>query len=290
MTVLVVGGSGFLGSEVARQSLAAGHQVAATYLTRPTYVAGTAWHAMDIRDRQQVADLVTAIKPNLVINAAFQKADWASTADGAVHVAIAAASVAARLVHVSSDAVFSGTAIRYDETSIPDPTTPYGAAKAAAETAIKAISPTAVIARTSLIIGDGGSPHERRLHALATGQITGVLFTDDVRCPVHVADLAAALLELASSDHAGIHHIAGTDAVSRHELGTLIARRDGLDAAALPSGRRADTNLPGPVDVRLDCTITQQRLRTKLRGARQFLNRHTLSAIERERTFGDPQP
>jgi len=278
MTILVVGGSGFLGTEVVRQSLAAGYQVAATYLTRPTDIAGTAWHAMDIRDRQQVADLVTAIKPDMVINAAFQKADWASSADGAAHVAIA--SVDARLVHVSSDAVFSGTAIRYDEMSVPDPTTPYGAAKAAAETAIKAISPTAVIARTSLIIGDGGSRHERRVHALATGRITGVLSTDDVRCPVHVADLTAALLELASSDHAGIHHIAGTDAVSRHELGTLIARRDGLDTAALPAGQRADSNLPGPVDVRLDCTMTQQRLRTKLRGARQFLNGHTISTIE----------
>jgi hypothetical protein len=40
-----------------------------------------------------------------------------------------------------------------------------------------------------LIIGAGGSLHERRVHALAAGQITGMLFTDDVRCPVHVADL-----------------------------------------------------------------------------------------------------
>jgi dTDP-4-dehydrorhamnose reductase len=54
--------------------------------------------------------------------------------------------------------VFAGTRPRYDETHLPDPTTPYGAAKAAAETAVKGITPTAVIARTSLIIGDGDSP------------------------------------------------------------------------------------------------------------------------------------
>jgi dTDP-4-dehydrorhamnose reductase len=273
MAVRVVGGSGFLGRELVRQSLAAGHRVAATYLTQPADIGGPAWCALDVRDRRKVADLVTAIEPNVVINAAYRKADWSSTADGAAHVALAAASVGARLVHVSSDAVFSGAAVHYDETSVPDPIAPYGAAKAAAETAVTAICPDAVMARTSLIIGDGGSVHEQRVRALATGRMSGVLFTDEVRCPVHVADLAAALLELASSDHAGIHHVAGADAVSRHELGTLIARRDGLDAAALPSGRRAGTDLPGPIDVRLDCTATRQRLRTELRGARQFLGR-----------------
>lgn len=34
------------------------------------------------------------------------------------------------------------------------------------------------------------------MHDLVAGTRSGVLFTDDVRCPVHVADLAAALLEL----------------------------------------------------------------------------------------------
>jgi dTDP-4-dehydrorhamnose reductase len=179
--------------------------------------------------------------------------------------------IGARLVHVSSDAVFSGTAPSYDETRQPDPVTPYGAAKAAAETAVKGIAPAAVIARTSLIIGDGDSQHERLVHALASGAATGALYTDDVRCPVHVTDLALALLELAASPHAGVRHVAGADAVSRHELGMLIAGRDGLEQAVLPAGLRAATDHPGPIDVRLDSSKTQARLTTRLRGARDFL-------------------
>ncbi|WP_182881566.1 sugar nucleotide-binding protein [Microbispora sp. H10949] len=134
-----------------------------------------------------------------------------------------------------------------------------------------AVDPRAVIVRTSLIIGDGGSAHEDMVHALAAGDTDGVLFTDDVRCPVHVSDLAAALLELAGSDRAGTHHAAGADAMSRYELGRLIARRDGLDPSRLPSGRRAGTDVPGPLDVRLDCRLTQRHLTTRLRGAREFL-------------------
>ncbi|MGW1950486.1 dTDP-4-dehydrorhamnose reductase, partial [Streptomyces sp. NPDC001940] len=76
-----------------------------------------------------------------------------------------------------------------------------------------------------------------------------------------------------SSGAAGIYHLAGTDALSRHELGTLIARRDGLDASRLPMGLRADSTVPGALDVRLQTQATQRQLRTVLRGARQFLRR-----------------
>jgi dTDP-4-dehydrorhamnose reductase len=155
--------------------------------------------------------------------------------------------------------VFSGSAGRYDETSPPEPTTPYGAAKAAAETAVRGLDAAAVIARTSLIIGNKDSPHETYVYSLASGATTGVLVADDVRCSVHITDLASALLELANSPHSGIHHVAGADAVSRHELGVLIARRDGLDEASLPTGLRARTGLPGPLEVRLDCAMTQSR-------------------------------
>ena len=88
---------------------------------------------------------------------------------------------------------------------------------------------------------------------------------------MHVTDLASALLELAASPDVGVCHVAGPDAVSRYELGLLIAARDGLDKTALRAGPRAATALSGPADVRLDCTRTQERLKTRLRGAREFL-------------------
>ncbi|MFC4590997.1 SDR family oxidoreductase [Sphaerisporangium corydalis] len=272
MRVVIVGGSGLLGRELVRRCSAAGEEVAATYLTRPgAATAGVEWVPLDVRRPDDVDARISAFKPDVVINAAYRQADWATTATGAVNVALAASASGGRLVHVSSDAVFSGAAIHYDETCAPDPITPYGAAKAAAETAVSAIAPGAVIARTSLIIGAGDSAHETLVHALATGRKQGTLFTDDVRCPVHVTDLAAALLELAASDHHGIHHVAGPDALSRYELGLLIAHRDGLDPSRLPKGRRADTTSPAPLDVRLTCHTTQQHLHTKLRGARRFL-------------------
>jgi dTDP-4-dehydrorhamnose reductase len=270
--LLIAGGSGYLGREVARQAGQAGHHVTATYLTRPATEAGEGvrWRQLDVRSRPGTTDAIAAARPQVVVNAAYRHADWATTADGAAHVAAGAAATGAHLVHVSSDALFSGAASPYDESAVPDPVLPYGAAKAAAETAVRAILPAATVARTSLITGDGRSPHEALVHDIAAGRTAAVLFTDDIRCPVHVADLAAAVLELALARQAGIQHVAGADAVSRYELGCLIARRDGLDPGRLPAGLRAG-RLPGPLDVRLDCRATQARLSTRLRGAREFL-------------------
>ncbi|MEU8617356.1 sugar nucleotide-binding protein [Streptomyces sp. NPDC048623] len=272
MTALIIGASGFLGTELVRQAISAGRLAAATFRSRPGKGTGVRWHRLDLRDADQIEAVLGAVRPNVVINASSGDADWAVTADGSIHLAAATARQRIRLVHVSTDAVFSGADVHYAETALPDPITPYGAAKAAAETAIRLLHSSAVVARTSLIIGDGASAHERIIHELAAGARTGTLFTDDVRCPIHVSDLAASLWELADSHTTGVFHLAGPDAISRYALGVLVARRDGLDPALLPAGLRAESGVPGALDVRLDCHTSRQQLATRIRGAREFLS------------------
>jgi len=254
--LLVTGAAGFLGSEVLRL---AEHEVVPTYHTKPVPDGVR----MDVLRRDEVEDVLRKVRPDGIIHTAYRQLDWETTADGAANLAFAARG--ARLVFVSSDVVFGGRAQAYDEDDAPCPVTPYGAAKAAAETAIRAIDPSAVIARTSLIVGyDGRSSHEQFVHGLANGE-PGALFTGNIRCPVHVTDLASALLELLTSDFNGIAHVAGPQAVNRLELGRLIAIRDGLDPDALPFE-------PGPPsDLRLNCERTQKFLTTRLRPVREFL-------------------
>ncbi|EMF58397.1 dTDP-4-dehydrorhamnose reductase [Streptomyces bottropensis ATCC 25435] len=59
---------------------------------------------------------------------------------------------------------------------------------------------------------------------LAAGTHDGVVFTDVVGCPVHVTDLAAALPEPVTVEEGGMRHLAGPDALTRHERGIPITR------------------------------------------------------------------
>lgn len=268
---MVFGGSGLLGRELL-QKLTIRDTAVATYL-RGERRDGLAikWVRSDVTDLSAVVAAVRSARPTVIINTAYRQNDWDATATGAANVATAAAESGAHLVHISSDAVFSGEESRYQEKARPYPITPYGAAKAAAETSVRAVLPAASIVRTSVIIGEhGDSEHERRARAAARDD--GVLFRDDVRCPVHVSDLAEAVLELADGRESGIFHAAGADEVSRYNLGRMIAIRDGFDPGSITSGYRADLPTPGPINVRLDSTWTQSLLRTRLRGAEEFLS------------------
>jgi len=176
------------------------------------------------------------------------------------------------ITHVSSDAVHAGRVDPYADDVPPAPIYPYGAAKAAAETAVAAIDPAAAVVRTSLIVGDEHSKQVKLSLDLSTGRRRGALFTDEIRCPIDVTDLAAAVLELAGTDYAGTINVAGPQAVSRAELGRLVAVRHGLDPATVPVCTIAEGGLGArPAEVRLDSTRAAGLLRTRLRGVAEAL-------------------
>ncbi|GAA1655071.1 sugar nucleotide-binding protein [Actinoplanes couchii] len=270
-TLLVTGGSGSLGRRV--MARASGWRAVGTYVSAPS--ASATVH-LDIRDPASVRRVIAEVRPGAIVHTAAgrDRGDWAATADGAAHVALAAAGI--RLVHVSSDAIFSGRLGEYDEQALPDPVYPYGAAKAAAETAVRAIDPTAAIVRTSLILGDGNGAHENLTRDLIAGRVKGALFTDEIRKPVHVDDLADALLELAAGDHAGVLNVAGADPISRYDLGVLVARRDGLDATAIPAASLKELGLARPADLRLLTAKAEKLLSVRLRGATEFVRPGTV--------------
>jgi len=231
-------------------------------------VVGTSSSTLDITDRAAARALVLSVHPRVIVNAASRVDRWTVCADGAANVALAAVACGARLIHVSSDAVHAGRPSPYPDGEPPTPVHAYGAAKAAAETAVAAIDPTAAIIRTSLIIGDDRSKHLRLVLELATGRRTGALFTDEIRCPIAVQDLAAAVLEIAASGYPGLINVAGPEALSRAEFGRRVAVHYGVDPSAVPICTIAEGRLgPRPADVRLDSALATSLLRTRLRAA-----------------------
>lgn len=92
--------------------------------------------------------------------------------------------------------------------------------------------------RTSLTMSrDPLDLHTRFILDLATERATGMLYSDQYRCPIGVDDLGGAILELATDTFAGVINIAGADAVSRYDLGLAVSRAYHIDAALLRAGQ-----------------------------------------------------
>lgn len=272
-TLLVVGASGHLGGELCRLALVDGWRVVGTYHRAPRAVDGVDWHQLDVREPAAARALIDRVRPDAVVSSAYVRGDWAVSADGAGRVALAATQAGARLVHISTDAVHAGRPEPYLDDEAPTPVHAYGAAKAAAETLIRLACPAAALVRTSLIIGDAGSNQVKLCLDALSGRSGLTLFRDEIRCPIGVDDLASAVLELVTSDYAGLLNVAGPEAVSRAELGALVARRYGLDPARVPAGTIAASGLFRPGTVRLDSSRAAALLTTRLRPVSELLAR-----------------
>jgi dTDP-4-dehydrorhamnose reductase len=239
--LLVTGGAGYLGSEVCRRAVEAGHDVVATQFHAPAPFG----RALTV-DLRRPVDLPDA---DVVIHTAYVQADPDMIVRSTRNVANAARD--AKLIYVSTDLVFDGGHAPYGEDDEPRPVSEYGQAKLEAERLVTG----GLVVRTSLLVGKPG-PQE----ALAARDDV-VFHEDEIRCPTQVADLAAALLELAALDVTGVLHVAGPDAVSRLELARLLGARDPTGVPT-PHGRARN--------VSLDSSRATRLLRTRLRGILQI--------------------
>ncbi len=246
MRIHVTGATGFLGAELL------------------TLFPEATSERVDVRDGDAVQALFDRLHPEVVIHTAYRQDGQGArevVVEGSENVARAARAIRARLLHLSTDVVFDGRKGRpYLEADLPSPCTEYGRAKAEAEERVAQAAPGALIVRTSLIIGGPG--HTPSKHELVALDPSATFYEDEIRSPIQVGDLAAALLELAALDLSGPLHVAGTDDVSRAELAELVVGHPVRQAPA-PPGR--------PLDCSLDSSRARGLLRTRLRGARTVL-------------------
>ena len=202
-TLLITGGSGYLGRHLARQAVDR-WRVVATYFSHPDLLAGCQAVSLDVRDGPAVARLLADLRPAAVIHTAYNmsspEAMQSVIVDGTRHVAAAAAALGVRLVTMSTDVLFDGEHGPYCEADPPNPVTPYGRAKAEAERTVAGLCPEAAIVRTSLIYGfDPPDPRTLWVVDSLRNSQPITLFTDELRCPVWAEQLAAALLVVCQS-------------------------------------------------------------------------------------------
>jgi dTDP-4-dehydrorhamnose reductase len=208
MRWLVTGARGQLGSDLLR------------LLTDPAdQVHGLASADLDITDGPAVEAAVAGFKPDVILNAAaYTAVDAAETDEDRAHAVngagpglLAASAVrhGARLIHVSTDYVFSGAcSTPYEPGDETDPKSAYGRTKLAGELAVREVAPElGYVVRTSWVYGAGGGNFVKTMARLEKTHATVSVVDDQRGSPTYAYDLATGLIELARSDApAGIYH------------------------------------------------------------------------------------
>ncbi len=284
MKLLVTGASGLVGGAVARLAALAGHDVSGVVGRYSGDLPGVSRRiALDLSHQEQVARIITELRPDVVINAAAVSEPAACDQDPVrsqrlnvdlpTCLAGLAARIGFRLLHLSSEQAFRGDRAPYRREDPVDPINLYARQKVASEQAVHAAAPIrAATVRAPLLAGNSPSGrrslHERLLADWATGR-TPRLYVDEIRQVCHADNLAAALIELAQRPELlGVFHWAGAEPLSRHDLGLRIREHFGLDdrRAPLIAVRRADDPAAAAVrqaDLRLDLAPLDSALAVK---------------------------
>lgn len=195
---------------------------------------------LDITDAAAVERVIAA--GDVVINcAAFTQVDAAETeqdrayavnVEGPAHLARACAAAGARLIHISTDYVFSGTLRRpYEIDDETGPVNVYGRTKLEGERAVLAALPGAHVVRTSWVYeGGDGTDFAAAMRRKASGDGTVEAAADQMASPTYAGDLAVALLEIADGAiDEPVLHAANDGEASRYDQARAVFEAVGAD-------------------------------------------------------------
>lgn len=218
MNVLLFGATGHLGRHLANR------------LTRAHRV--TLAPRVDVADDRAIAALVEAASASVVVNAVGAKAGTAPDVLQAVNaefprrLASCAEAQGARVVHVSTDGVFSGAHGGYTEADAPDPLDAYGRSKLAGE-----LGTPHLTVRTSFF---GRNPRGSGLVEWLAAQHGVVRGFEDYRFSGLSAALTADLIgDAIDRGLDGTWHIGG-DPITKYQLLEAVARTLRLDVSVVP--------------------------------------------------------
>ncbi len=208
--ILITGCNGQLGRAVQKEY----ENEAELILTSGTAREGII--GLDISDLDQVMELVSDQKPDVIINCAAHtrvdacEQEWDAAyqinAIGPRNLSIAATSVGAKIIHVSTDYVFAGNGTRpYTEFDEPGPVSAYGKTKLEGEKFVQQFSDRFFILRTAWLYGDGKNFVKTMIGAAQTHDEVNVV-CDQVGTPTSAAELARMIHFLEPTDNYGIFH------------------------------------------------------------------------------------
>lgn len=171
---------------------------------------------LDISNQAALDEVMSAEKPDVIINcAAFTNVDgcekeedkaFIANAIGPRNLAIASSMYGAKLVHISTDYVFNGNAVKpLIETDTPDPVSAYGRTKLAGENFVRDFSDRFFILRTAWLYGEGHNFVKTMLKLSETHDTVSVV-KDQLGTPTSASELAKMIHVLEPTENYGIFH------------------------------------------------------------------------------------
>jgi dTDP-4-dehydrorhamnose reductase len=270
--MLITGASGLLGSTLLAQAALRGEDAVGVWHSNEVHGHGSVRAtACDLTHPSRVVELVSRLKPTRVVHCASWTDVDACEGDPerafilnavvARTVAAAASRAGARLVHISTDAVFSGSQGGHVESDEPRPLSVYGRTKLAGELAVLDEAPSALVLRTAIY---GWGPPWRRSLAewvlARLGEGTPVPgFTDVFFTPILCNDLGTAIGDLLTNGREGLVHVAGADRVSKFDFARAVARAFDFDEDLVQAARSSDVDfsVARAGDLSLDTTLAE---------------------------------